>query len=155
MVWMMAQTHYLMAAPLPSLVFKKVEFIAVMFKMELQIAFVASREVTKEDVRYNIAELLLGDNCTILLFVIKKLLLILIKFKRIPLTSLLWMPLLSWYDVTRQPGVIDNFVKKNCSIKTQLYWNLHIVENWENTTHPRGGGGWPLVYIGRIGLEYK
>ena len=116
MVCMMAQTHYLMVAPLPSLVFKKVEFIAVMFKMELQIAFVASREVTKEDVRYNIAELLLGDNGTILIFVIKKLVLILIKFKRIPLISFLCMPLLSRYDITRQPGVADGFVKRVCSI---------------------------------------
>ena len=112
---MMAQTHYLMAAPLPSLVFKKAEFIAVMFKLELRIAFVASREVIKEDVTI-LAELLLGDNGTILIFVIKKLVLILIKFKRIPLISFLCMPLLSRYDITRQPGVADGFVKRVCSI---------------------------------------
>ena len=81
MVWMMAQTHYLMAAPLPSLVFKKAEFIAVMFKLELRIASVASREVIEEDVRYsNIAKL----SWTIRQFFFpdKKLLLVLIKFTK-------------------------------------------------------------------------
>ena len=37
----------------PNLVLKEMEFIAVMFKLELLIAFAASREVIKEDVRYS------------------------------------------------------------------------------------------------------
>ena len=49
--------------------------------------------------------------------------------------------------------MIDNFVKKNCSIKTQFYWNLHIVENWENTTHPRGGLTSCIYRPYRVGVQ--
>ena len=94
MVCMMAPTHYLMAAPLPSLVFKKAEFIAVMFKLELRIASVASREVIKEDVRYsNIAKL----SWTIqqLFFLIKSCCWYWLNLQKIPLTTLMCIPLLS------------------------------------------------------------
>jgi hypothetical protein len=50
---MMAQIHYSKVVEPPSLVLKEMEFIAVMFKLELPIAFAASREVIKEDVRYS------------------------------------------------------------------------------------------------------
>lgn len=58
MVYTMAQTHCSMIMSFPSLVFKRVEFIAVMFRLELQIASALQRKVRKEDARYDIAKLI-------------------------------------------------------------------------------------------------
>lgn len=117
MVYMMAQTHYLMAVQSPSLVFKYSEFIVAMSKLGLQIASVASMEVLKEDVRYNIAELLLLEYGKVahFFFFIKKLLLISVKFKEILLSSLMCIPLLCYHDVARQTEL-------TCNCKTELFY---------------------------------
>ena len=127
MVCMMAQTHYLMAAPLPSLVFKKAEFIAVMFKLELRIASVASREVIEEDVRYsNIAKL----SWTIqqLFFLIKSCCWYWLNLQKIPLTTLMCIPLLSviWcIQVIDKIGICDP-----CILTTEQHtWRRHSANN--------------------------